>query len=65
MSMTKCTLSPKEFQEARKRLRLTQAELAHELGVSRNTVTRWEMGLHRIPSMAVILLAKIIYRPAP
>lgn len=38
------------------RRRLTHQQLADELGVARNTVTRWVMGLHPIPPMAERLL---------
>lgn len=34
----------------------SQTRLAEELGVKRNTVTRWEMGLNPIPPMAEKLL---------
>lgn len=34
----------------------SQTRLAQELGVTRNTVTRWEMGLHPIPPIAQRLI---------
>jgi len=34
----------------------SQTRLAEELGVARNTVTRWEMGLNPIPPMAQRLI---------
>jgi DNA-binding transcriptional regulator YiaG len=34
-----------ELQAFRKRLGLTQARLAKHLGVTRNSVARWEMGI--------------------
>jgi DNA-binding transcriptional regulator YiaG len=37
-------------------IRLTQAALARRMGVSRNTVNRWEMGLHPFSPMAELLL---------
>lgn len=40
----------------------SQTRLAEELGVQRNTVTRWEMGLNPIPLMARKLLAAICAR---
>jgi transcriptional regulator with XRE-family HTH domain len=38
------------------RLNLTQAQLAERVGVTRNTVTLWELGLMRIRESAAILL---------
>ena len=37
-------MTPDELKEYRSRLGLTQAELAVRLGVSANTVARWEWG---------------------
>lgn len=38
----------------RRRLGLTQAELARRLGVARPTVTRWENGSRRLSRMAAL-----------
>jgi DNA-binding transcriptional regulator YiaG len=45
-----------ELKTIRAKLGLSQAALAERMGVSRNTVVRWEMGLHPIPEMAVRLM---------
>jgi len=37
---------------ARKRLGLTQAQLADECGVTWRTVQRWEAGEHPVPKLA-------------
>lgn len=34
----------------------TQTQAARQLGVTRNTITRWEMGLHPIPHWVPRLL---------
>lgn len=39
-------LSPDGLRELRRKLGKTQAEFADMLDVERNTVVRWEMGLH-------------------
>lgn len=52
-------MTPTQLKTIRRRLGLSQAALARKLGVSRNTVTRWEMGLHRIPLMAAHLIRRI------
>ncbi len=44
----------------RKELRLTQAELGHELGVTRNSVTRWEIGMHPIPAPVAKLIERLV-----
>lgn len=38
-------MRPKQIQELRRELRLTQDELAERLGVTRRTVIRWEAGV--------------------
>lgn len=55
-----------ELQSARKRLDLTQAALAEELGVATNTVYRWEAGLRAMPAWAhnfVVYLIRTGERP--
>jgi len=39
---------------------LTQAELGLFVGVSRNTIERWERGVHPIPQWARILLHRFV-----
>jgi len=49
-------MTPDELKAIRARLGLTQAQLAEQLGVERNTVNRWEMGLlpiQKITELAV------------
>ena len=42
-------MTPLEIVEAREALHMKQVELARALGVSTNTVNRWERGHHPIP----------------
>lgn len=49
-------MTTRQLKAIRRRRRLSQQGLADLLGVSRNTVTRWEMGLHPIPTPIVRLL---------
>lgn len=47
-----------ELRKTRLRLGLTQAQLAKQLGVARNTVTRWETGARKIaPTVAIAVRA--------
>lgn len=43
-------MKAKEIKELRKKLNLSQENFAHSLGVSRNTIRRWENGSH-VPSL--------------
>jgi transcriptional regulator with XRE-family HTH domain len=45
-----------DLKERRRRLGFTQAQLAEQLGVSRNAIARWEIGMRAIPKMAEKLL---------
>jgi transcriptional regulator with XRE-family HTH domain len=49
-------MRPAEARGIRRRLGLTQADLARRCGVTRVTVARWERGLATIGPTAVILL---------
>jgi len=48
-----------DLKSLRARLGWSQSRLAERLGVTRNTVNRWEMGLHPIAPMAILLLRTI------
>jgi DNA-binding transcriptional regulator YiaG len=52
-------MEPKEVKRIRKRLGRTQAELAQDLGVSRETVARWETGTRPVPGPAARLLERL------
>jgi DNA-binding transcriptional regulator YiaG len=45
-----------ELKQLRTSLGMTQDELGQRLGVARVTVARWEIGLRRIPQLAVRLV---------
>jgi DNA-binding transcriptional regulator YiaG len=49
----------KKVRAIRQRINLTQHQLARRVGVTRNTVTRWELGLMRIRQSAAILLNRL------
>lgn len=48
-----------KFAQLRSDFGLTQRELAQLLGVSRNTVARWEVGLSRAPKIAELALSAL------
>ncbi|MGH9406309.1 MAG: helix-turn-helix transcriptional regulator [Terriglobia bacterium] len=50
-------MNTKQFKRLRKRMRLTQAELARELSVSRAAVSRWESGKRNIDNVLAFALA--------
>jgi DNA-binding transcriptional regulator YiaG len=49
-------MTGKEVRAARRKLGLTQAAFAQRVGVERNTVTRWEMGILTVGRTAGILI---------
>lgn len=49
-------MKPEEIREIRDKLRWTQQVMADEMGVSRNTVTRWESGNREPSGMALQFL---------
>jgi transcriptional regulator with XRE-family HTH domain len=53
-----------QFTKLRKQMRLTQAELARELGVSRAAVSRWESGKRKIDSILALALECLAERLA-
>jgi transcriptional regulator with XRE-family HTH domain len=52
-------MTAEELKALRARIGLTQEELAQKLGVARNTITRWEMGIRGIPE-PVARLAQLL-----
>ena len=58
-------MTSKEVRAIRLRLGLTQAELAAKVGVARNTVTRWELGLMGVRESAARLLQMLAKQSAP
>jgi DNA-binding transcriptional regulator YiaG len=49
-------MTPTELKQLRALLGWSQARLAHELGVSRNTVARWELGMYKVPGPVARLI---------
>jgi repressor LexA len=52
-------MKPKELAKVRQELGLTQQQLADALQVSRNSVARWEIGLHPIPGPVALLIERM------
>jgi transcriptional regulator with XRE-family HTH domain len=55
---TGALLTPRVLRDKRKLLRLTQAEIARQLGVAANTVARWERGEMR-PSHPEVMARRL------
>jgi len=49
-------MTSEDLKALRTRLGLTQVELAERIGVARNTINRWEMGIRGIPEPVVRLM---------
>jgi putative transcriptional regulator len=54
-----------EVRRIRKRLGLTQVELAAKIGVTSNTVARWERGLVRVTEPVARLIRLVAKLPKP
>ena len=52
-------ITPSEIRDIRRRLDLTQAELAERLHVTRDTIASWEIGRSRPRGPAEILLRQL------
>jgi transcriptional regulator with XRE-family HTH domain len=48
-----------DLKERREKLKLTQEQLAKELKVAANTVSRWELGTRKIPEFLDLALQTI------
>lgn len=55
-------MTPAQLHAARKRLGLSQSELAEALGVDYRTVGRWERGEREIPTLLAQQAAVMILR---
>ena len=53
--------TPSDLKVFRTRYGLSQAKLGHELGVTRSSVSRWERGAVRIPSVMHTALRGLSY----
>ena len=58
-------MTPDEFRKIRKAARMTQAQMAERLDVSRKTVVNWENGVFQIPDNALDTLTERGVAPAP
>jgi len=56
-SLKSTMMDPKRIQEIRRRLRVTQEDFAHMVGVTFSTVNRWENGKSRPNRIAQRILA--------
>jgi DNA-binding transcriptional regulator YiaG len=54
-----CGMTRDEVKQIRKRLELTQTQLAEQVGVTQNTVARWEMGVYSIPEPTARLIERL------
>jgi transcriptional regulator with XRE-family HTH domain len=56
MRVTVGNMSGDQFKRVRRRMKLSQAQLARELGVSRAAVSRWESGKRSIDSILALAM---------
>lgn len=56
---TNNTISPDDIRRLRERLKLTQAELAERLCLTRGAIEHWETGRHEATGPAVLILRQL------
>ena len=59
------SMAPAELRRIRQSLGLTQEELARALGVTPNTVARWEQGVHAVSPLARLALLHLARTHGP
>lgn len=57
-------MKPEALVGIRRRLKVTQVELADAIGVDARTVSRWETGFTDIPTPVAVLINLIAYLPS-
>lgn len=50
-------MTPEDLRTRRRRLGLSQTQLAEQLGVTQNTISRWELGEMEIANPTMLRLA--------
>lgn len=58
-------MTARQVKAARQRLQLTQEQLGKALGVTRNAVNQWEMGVRRISEPTARLLTLLLKMEKP
>ncbi len=53
-------ITPAELRAIRRKLNLTQAQLAAALHVTANTIARWEQGVHAVGPLAELALTHLM-----
>ena len=53
-------MTGQELRQLRNQLRLTQLDLAEQLGVHKITVSKWETGVHKVPEAVAKLLPLLV-----
>jgi transcriptional regulator with XRE-family HTH domain len=58
-------MTPAQLKRIRQKLGLTQSELGAQLGVTQNTVARWETSVRGIPEPTARLIERLVAESKP